>query len=97
MVTRHAGTGFTSSEVKNRQETERREEFMFETEHFEGEPAVVEVTLGMTVNLGNFESARLDVGVRMPCTPENVEATFAKAKAWCEEKVGTEVRQIRKQ
>lgn len=39
---------------------------------FESEPAFVEVSLGLTINLGNFESLRIDVGARIPCYKEEL-------------------------
>ena len=81
----------------NNPELASQEEFVFNTKKFpvDEPPTVVEVSMGLTINLGNYESARLDVGIRIPCPAEESEAIFDKAKDWCEERVQTEVRAIR--
>ena len=52
---------------------------------FDRLPAVVTVKLGFTHNLGDFNSARMDIGFSIPCDPDDVEATYeavlADAKA----------------
>jgi hypothetical protein len=42
---------------------------------FETEPAYVRVSHGMTSNMGNFESLRIDVAVTMPCYAEDIQPT----------------------
>jgi len=39
---------------------------------FETIPATIDAKLGMTVNLGNYESMRVDVGVSLPCYKEEI-------------------------
>lgn len=50
-----------------------------EVRKFEVEPAYVRVSAGMTRNMGNYESLRVDVSVSMPCYAEEVEAVIPKA------------------
>lgn len=57
-------------------------------------PATVGVDLGLTINTGNFESARISVSVTVPCYREEVESAYEWAKNWVEEKVKTEVADI---
>lgn len=40
------------------------------------EPAYVRVNAGMTKNMGNFESLRLDVSLTVPCYAEEVDDVF---------------------
>jgi hypothetical protein len=47
----------------------------------------VEVGGGMTLNLGNFESARLDVRLSVPTTKEDLEAAYDWASDWVSEKL----------
>lgn len=64
--------------VVDRRET--KEEFMLAPRRkIEGQPAVVSVGRGLTINLGDYSSARVDEWITMPCTatPEEVEATRA--------------------
>lgn len=48
----------------------------------EGDPALVEVRLGITKSIGKFEFVRVDVGITYPCTKGNQNATFDKCYAW---------------
>lgn len=47
---------------------------------FDGEPAVVRVSLGTTLNTGNYTSLRLGVDLSLPCNPAQVESTFLAAE-----------------
>ena len=46
---------------------------------FETQPGSVTSKVGMTVNLGDFESLRIDVGVTLPCYKEEIEDALAKS------------------
>ena len=59
-------------------------------------PAMVEIGYGLTLNIGNYESARIDVRVSLPCYVEETDQAFAFAKKWTEERIQTEVKEIRK-
>lgn len=43
---------------------------------FESDPAYVKVNAGVTKNLGNYESLRVDVSISVPCYVEVVQETF---------------------
>lgn len=45
---------------------------------FEVEPAYVRLSAGVTKNLGNFESLRLDVAISMPCYTEEIDKVIPK-------------------
>lgn len=66
-----------------------------EVTKFDTEPAVVHVGFGLTLNLGNYESARLDVSIRVPCYKEQVDDAYAAAKKWVEARVHEEVAEIK--
>jgi hypothetical protein len=40
------------------------------------QPHLVGVAGGRTINLGNFESARFDVSIQVPCNKEDLEAAY---------------------
>jgi hypothetical protein len=42
-------------------------------------PAEAMAEVGMTINLGNYESLRITAGVRLPCYPEEIEAAQQRA------------------
>lgn len=96
---RHAGTGFSSHQIGKNDDPANHEEheYLFETKCFpEGQPpAFVECKMGLTINIGNYESARIDVGIRLPCMAAEAEQTWQNEKGWCEQKIKEEVRKIR--
>lgn len=61
-----------------------------EVRDFKAKPAVVKRHYGVTLNLGNYESARIEVGVEVPCYMEDVELADEWAKKWCEDRLRAE-------
>jgi hypothetical protein len=78
-----------------------KEEVVAETEEiidpavFTSAPAIVTRGYGLTLNLGNYESARFDVSLSMPCYPEDVDACDKWCAAWTEQRVQAEVSAVR--
>jgi hypothetical protein len=54
------------------------------------EPAKVSVDYALTINLGNFESAKIGVSVTVPCYVEEVDRAYEFAQAWAEERLTRE-------
>lgn len=54
-----------------------------------GQPALVEVAIGLTRNLGNYESVRLHVGLTLPCPPteEEINNAYDEAKGWVDSRI----------
>lgn len=52
-------------------------------------PALVYISMGMTKNLGDYNSMKFQVGITLPCeaTPDEVEATYAAGREWVDGKV----------
>lgn len=73
---------------------ESREEVV-EVVQFKTTPAVVRRGMGLTLNLGNYESARLDVSIEVPCYLEDIENADAFARKWVEDRVVQEVESVR--
>lgn len=63
---------------------------------FEVEPARVSVAMGMTINLGDYQSARIDVSVSLPCYREEVDDAYAHAREWVEEKIAVEAEMVKR-
>lgn len=61
-------------------------EEIIEIHKFATEPAQVNLGLGLTINLGNFEFVRADVSMTVPCYKEEADAAFEYARAWVEER-----------
>ena len=74
-ITGMEATQTVSTTVFN-QETEERKHI--EIRPFATTPAIVQVKLGRTVNLGNYESARVDVSIELPCYREEVLTVYPK-------------------
>jgi len=49
------------------------------------EPALVRVGVGNTINLGNFESMRIDISITLPCLVEDIEDTYRRASEYASE------------
>jgi hypothetical protein len=54
---------------------------------FVTEPSKVSYGAGLTINLGNYESARIDVIVSVPCYREELDDAMAFAKKRAEDEV----------
>lgn len=54
-----------------------------------GAPAKVCVGVGLTKNLGNYESLRAYVELTLPCAPteQDIEESYAMAKSWVDDKI----------
>ena len=50
----------------------------------------ISYTKGRTINRGNFESTRVDIGLEIECEPETQEAAFNQIKTWVNDKLSTE-------
>lgn len=62
------------------------------------EPTRVSVSLGYTVNMGNYESLRLDVAVEDSArSDENVNTAFERVYAYTEKKLIEKVTAIREE
>lgn len=59
------------------------------------EPAKVQVGMGVTLNLGNYESARVDVVLTVPVYREEINDAFAFAQQYVEKRIAEEVEEIR--
>lgn len=61
------------------------------TEVAEGK-AKVKYAYGMTINLGDYNSARAEVGIELPAdaTPEGIEKVYGEATKWVNAKMDEE-------
>lgn len=82
-----SGKWFVERTIPGLDEKERRKEGKIEVRPFVSAPASVSVSYGMTVNMGNFESARVDIFASLPCYPEEM----GKAQEWVSKFVGEKV------
>jgi hypothetical protein len=61
---------------------------------FVTETANVEARYGRTINVGNFESVRVDVFISCPCYAEEIVDAFRQASTLAKELLGKEVEKI---
>lgn len=61
----------------------------------EGPEVRLRIAYGLTLNMSNFEFARCDVEITVPCHPDDVDLAYEHSKLWLESKLAAEVRQIR--
>ena len=67
------------------------EDVLLKRQFREGQhPAYVKVGAGMTVNLGQFESLRIDVSVSLPCLPEEIDDCYVTASDFVADKLNEE-------
>jgi hypothetical protein len=59
-----------------------------EVQTFESPPAHVSVSIGLTHNLGNYESAQTKVSVTLPCYPEEIDEATDAAREKAEHYLG---------
>ena len=65
-----------------------------EIHRFVTEPAYVRVGSGMTINLGGFQFARVDVSVNLPCYKEELDKGYEFALNMVSEKLSEKVDEI---
>lgn len=76
-------------------EPEVKEETL-EVREFVTTPAETGLALGLTLNLGGYETARVDVRLFVPCYREEVADAYAFADGFVKERIQKEVDEIRK-
>jgi len=47
----------------------------------------VGISLGLTVNIGNYENVKAQVSIHIPCSHEEIEDTYEFAKEWADDKL----------
>lgn len=75
--------------------SEKSEERLIRIGIFKTATAQVVQKKGLTINLGNFESARVDVGYVMPCYVEEVKEMEEVVNDMIEERLQREVVEVR--
>lgn len=77
-------------EVLSKEETDE----VIGVHKFETPPARVGIALGLTINLGKYSSARIDVSLDMPCYKEEIDDTYLFVQKWCEDRIEAEKKMI---
>lgn len=82
--------------VADNPDEENIEDKMIRVGVFKTVPARVMVTKGLTLNLSNYESARVTVGFESPCYPEELKEVEDCLNEFVEERLKQEVSDIRR-
>ena len=86
----HATTHNTVATISTKHPTgaDTSHEEIVKTSKMVGPVCTVEVSLGITKNLGNYSSARADVRLSVPCLHDEIDSVFEFAKSWVDERIG---------
>lgn len=86
-VVAKVGQGTVTKEFKDGSTTD--EHFPLKEVQSAEPMASVHVSVGITRNLGNYESVKINVGVTLPCRPDadEIEQTYTEAKGWVDSKI----------
>ncbi len=60
---------------------------------FVTDPAYVRMSAGSTINMGDYESLRVDVAITLPCYVEEIEAVQDRLGAMVNERLNAEIEQ----
>lgn len=77
----------TKKEAQQEPITVQAEEGVLPPVVTQSHPAIITVGAGRTVNLGNFNSARIDVQISYPCAVDDIEAGWEFAYGWVDDKI----------
>jgi len=61
---------------------------------FESPPCIVTVEAGLTINLGNYQSAKVGVTISVPCAHGEIEDVFEFGKGWVDDKMSLMAAQV---
>lgn len=88
------GNGSTSSQIKG-QEIKETKETVGEV-LVSQEVANVGLTVAFTKNLGDYNSAKIQVSLHLPCEPEPdvINAAFEQITEWCDTKLSKLVNEL---
>ncbi len=57
---------------------------------------VIKIMLGATLNMGNYQSARVDVGIDYPCSSdESIDEDYEKAMEWVEGRLTAQIGELK--
>jgi len=78
----------------NRETTTEERDELLQVQTFATEPALVHVSVGVTKNLGDFNSLKLSIGVTKPCYPEEIAETQKDVQTFIEQQIKKEVKSL---
>lgn len=77
---------------KKGKELSKDEDLQVKVKLFATQPAQIKYSIGGTVNIGNFESVRVDVSISVPCYREEIDEVFEASRDWADKRLNTELK-----
>jgi hypothetical protein len=71
------------------------EEELIDVKEFRTNPAEIDYSVRMTLNLGNYESVQVGVSCRLPAYVEEIEDAYVQAKKFVDVKLAKETAEIK--
>ena len=92
--TEERGRGYVRTEVKDRggvyHEAEREVDVLRQKFTEDDPPAYIKVAAGLTINMGNFESLRIDCAVTLPCKRGDLQNAHQIASDFVADRISEE-------
>lgn len=92
--TEERGHGFVSTKMSDRQgtyyEDSKEVDVLRQTFSDESPAAFVRVGAGLTINMDNYESLRIDCAVTIPCSPQSLDEAYQIASDFVADKISEE-------
>ena len=82
--------------VSGKVASEHSEEETLEVRQFVTPPAKIGLEYGLTVNMGNYNSARVSVTLELPCYVEEINEAYHFAEEWVAARISLEKDQLKK-
>lgn len=61
---------------------------------FKDRDVEIMVSMGKTINMGNYESARVDVSLKTTCVPESADKMYINVRGWVDLKLTEEIEKL---
>jgi hypothetical protein len=89
------GTIEVSKRIDGKEIVMKDDKFYLPTEKIDQDAAFVSVKAGATVNLGSYNSGRIDVSLMYPCYPSQIDDVYESVKNWVDEKLSAEYEELK--
>lgn len=95
-IVKKAATGTVVEQVKHSSGAVKAKTVAVPTTIEGDEPwCEVGVVAGQTINLGNYNSARISVSVKLPCKKADLDQTYDEAMEWVDERMSDLIMQAK--
>ena len=81
------GTVSTTKRINKVETEEEVREDVGEPQMFTDPPCNVGFSAGLTINLGDFNNAKVQVSINVPCKHDEIDETFEFTKRWVDDNI----------